>query len=100
MHLKECSRKVELIPTGDKSMRLSLPLKVLKQKAQELSEKDMWMTCHVNRYKARQEDTILNEMCLATFVSKYRVLAKTEKATDIVKLGKYFSGFVSTGTHA
>ena len=99
MHLKECSRKVMFIPTGDNSTRLSLPLKVLQQKAQtqDLSEQDMWMTSHVDRYKARPEDSVFNEMCLATFVSQYRVLAKTEKATDKIKLGKDL-GFVRKRT--
>lgn len=62
-------------------------MKVLKQKAnaQDLSEKDI---CYVDHYKATPEDDLFNDMCLATFVSQYRVLAKTEKATDGVTLGK------------
>ena len=81
MHLKECSRKVMFIPTGDSSVRMSLPLSVLKQKASsasshDLSAEDMWMTSIVDRYRNRPNDHVFSDMCLAAFVSEYRVLKK------------------------
>ena len=66
MHLKECSRKVMFIPTGE-SVRLSLPLSVLKQKASsasphDLSAEDMWMTSIVDRYKNRPNDDVFDDV--------------------------------------
>ncbi len=43
LHLKECSRKVVFVPTGDNVVKMSLPLNVLRQKAtsNELKSEDM-----------------------------------------------------------
>ena len=67
MHLKECSRKVVFCPTGENVVRMSLPIKVLRQKAAsgDVSSEDMWMTSLVDRYKNRPNDSIFNEMCLS-----------------------------------
>lgn len=55
MHLKECSRKVVFVPTGENIIKMILPLKVLRQKAtsHDLTTEDMWMTSIVDRYKNR-----------------------------------------------
>ena len=44
MRLKECSRKVVFCPTGENVVRMSLPIKVLRQKAAsgDVSSEDMW----------------------------------------------------------
>ncbi|XP_049319463.1 uncharacterized protein LOC125780983 [Astyanax mexicanus] len=101
MHLKEASRKVEYIPTGDNCVRLSLPLKVLQQKAQsnELTEKAMWMTNHVDRYKARPVRDPFQDMCIAVFVSQYRVVGRTEKCADKIQLQNN-AGFVKKRTRS
>ncbi|XP_049339759.1 uncharacterized protein LOC125804686 [Astyanax mexicanus] len=101
MHLKEASRKVEYIPTGDHCVRLSLPLKVLQQKAQsnELTEKAMWMTNHVDRYKARPVRDPFQNMCIAVFVSQYRVVGRTEKCADKIQLQNN-AGFVKKRTRS
>ena len=46
MHLKECSRKVEFVPTGDNIVRMSLPISVLKRNAEspDCTADDIWMT--------------------------------------------------------
>ncbi|CAG2194871.1 unnamed protein product [Mytilus edulis] len=36
LHLKECSRKVQFVPVGDNPVRMSLPLSVIKKKANQL----------------------------------------------------------------
>ncbi|XP_043953976.1 uncharacterized protein LOC122820538 [Gambusia affinis] len=92
MHLKECSRKVVFIPTGDNIVKMSLPISVLKQKAtlQDLAPEDMWMTGIVDRYKNRPNDDVFSDMCLAKFASEYRVLSKNEKCKNSVKLNKDF----------
>lgn len=78
LHLKECSRKVVFVPTGDNVVKMSLPLSVLKQKAssQDLTTDNMWMTSTADRHKNRPNDAAFNNICLATFASEYRVLAK------------------------
>ncbi|XP_030284360.1 uncharacterized protein LOC115588118 [Sparus aurata] len=88
MHLKECSRKVVFVPVGENTVRMSLPLSVLKQKASshDLTDEDMWMRSSVDRYKNRPKNGTFNDMCLATFASEYRVLSKNETAGHRVKL--------------
>lgn len=99
LHLKECSRKVVFVPTGDNVVKMSLPLNVLRQKvtSNELSAEDMWMTSYVDRYKNRPNDSVFNDMCLATFVSEYRVLSKNEKSQTPVKLNNN-CGFITKRT--
>ncbi|XP_073681626.1 uncharacterized protein [Garra rufa] len=97
MHLKECSRKVVFVPTGDNVIKMSLPLNVLRKKAatHELTTEDMWMTSIVDRYKNRPKD--LNDMCMATFASEYRILSKNEKSKTPVKLNNG-CGFITKRT--
>lgn len=58
MHLKECSRKVVFVSTGDNVVKMSLPLNVLRQKAtsHDLTTEDMWMTSIIDRYKNRKKE--------------------------------------------
>uniref|UniRef100_A0A671UFX1 ATP-dependent DNA helicase n=1 Tax=Sparus aurata TaxID=8175 RepID=A0A671UFX1_SPAAU len=99
MHLKECSRKVVFVPVGENTVRMSLPLSVLKQKASshDLTNEHMCMRSFVDRYKNRPKDTTFNDMCLATFASEYRVLSKSETAVKKVKLNND-CGFVMKRT--
>uniref|UniRef100_A0A3B3YQH8 ATP-dependent DNA helicase n=1 Tax=Poecilia mexicana TaxID=48701 RepID=A0A3B3YQH8_9TELE len=92
MHLKECSRKVVFIPTGDNIVKMSLPISVLREKAasQDLTSDDMFMTGIVDRYKNRPTDDVFSDMCLAKFASEYRVLSKNEKCRNSVKLKNGF----------
>ncbi|XP_058478094.1 uncharacterized protein LOC131449268 [Solea solea] len=78
MHLKECSRKVMFVPTGNNVVKMSLPLNVLKQRAttDDINTDEMWMTSLVDRYKNRPNDSTFNDMCIAVFASEYRVLSK------------------------
>ncbi|XP_062389285.1 uncharacterized protein LOC134077598 [Sardina pilchardus] len=88
MHLKECSRKVMFIPTGDNVVKMSLPLAVLQSRADTgpVSTNDMWMTSIIDRYKSRPDDKLFQDMPLATFASEYRVLCTTEKCRNKVQL--------------
>ncbi|XP_016118254.1 uncharacterized protein [Sinocyclocheilus grahami] len=97
MHLKECSRKVVFVPTGDNIIKMSLPLKVLRQKAtsNNLTTEVMWMTSIVDRYKNRPND--LNDLCMATFASEYRILSKNEKSKSPLKLNNG-CGFITKRT--
>ena len=80
MHLKECSRKVTFIPTGEYPMRMSLPLSVLRdRKRNDNNEHNtIWMTSVIDRYKHRPQSPLFQNMCLATFCSEYRVLSQSE----------------------
>lgn len=97
MHLKECSRKVVFVPTGDNIIKMSLPLNVLRNKAKSnsLTTNDMWMTSIVDRYKNRPDD--LNDICMASFASEYRILSKNEKSQSPLKL-KNGCGFITKRT--
>ncbi|XP_073323364.1 uncharacterized protein [Pagrus major] len=101
MHLKECSRKVVFVPVGENTVRMSLPLSVLKQKASshDLTDEDMWMRNIVDRYKNRPKNSTFNDMCLATFASEYRVLSKNETCVNRVKLNNN-CGFVVKRTRS
>ncbi|XP_078794680.1 uncharacterized protein LOC144988284 [Oryzias latipes] len=87
-HLKECSRKVVFLPVGENTVKMSLPLKVLKEKASKhsVSTDDMWMTSIVDRYKNRPKSDDFPSMCLAVFASEFRVLSKNESAAKRIKL--------------
>lgn len=99
-HLRECSRNVVFIPTGDNTVKHSLPLSVLIRHAesQNLSSDDMWMTSIVDRYRNRPVEDNFYQMCLATFVSEFRILSANEKSPHKIKL-KDDSGFVMQNTH-
>lgn len=99
MHLKECSRKVVFIPTGDNVVKMSLPVSVLKQKAssEDLTTDDVWMTGVVERYRNRPNDNVFSDMCLAKFASEYHILTKNERCKNPIKLNNGF-GFVTKRT--
>ncbi|XP_033832459.1 uncharacterized protein LOC117379863 [Periophthalmus magnuspinnatus] len=83
MHLKECSRKVVFIPTGDTIFKLTKPLNELKKSGNN----DIWMTGFVDRYKNRPQNDTFDNMCIATFASEYRVLSTSEKKSkNVIKL--------------
>ncbi|XP_033847315.1 uncharacterized protein LOC117393232 [Periophthalmus magnuspinnatus] len=83
MHLKECSRKVVFIPTGDTIFKLTKPLNELKKSGNN----DIWMTGFVDRYKNRPQNDTFDNMCIATFASEYRVLSTSEKKSkNAIKL--------------
>ncbi|XP_057683515.1 uncharacterized protein LOC130910330 [Corythoichthys intestinalis] len=96
LHLKECSRKVVFVPTGDNVVKMSLPLSVLKQKAlsHDLTSENIWMMSLVDRYKNRPDNAVFTDMCLATFASEYRILSKNEKSQIQIRL-KNDCGFVT-----
>nr|XP_061819798.1 uncharacterized protein LOC133608527 isoform X1 [Nerophis lumbriciformis] len=88
MHLKECSRKVVFIPTGNNIVRMSLPLSVLLQRASSegLRSENMWMTSIVERYKNRPDSLVFEDMCIATFCSEYRILTQNENSDNKIEL--------------
>ncbi|XP_002733238.1 uncharacterized protein LOC100378309, partial [Saccoglossus kowalevskii] len=80
LKLKEGSRKVQFIPTGENPVKMSLPLEILQNKCKtgNLNNEDIWMTSMVDRYRNRPIEERFDIMCLATFVSEYRVLSNSE----------------------
>ncbi|KAK6167006.1 hypothetical protein SNE40_021119 [Patella caerulea] len=81
LRLKEASRKVVFIPTGENNIRMTLPLSILKSRANEgtLTDDNMYQTSIVDRYRARPDGIQFDYMCIAQFCSEYRVMAKSEK---------------------
>ncbi|KAM7418505.1 hypothetical protein PAMA_015902 [Pampus argenteus] len=91
MHLKQCSRAVVFIPIGKNTVKMSLPLSVLKQRASsapshDLRAEDMWMTSITDRYKNRPSGGEFDDMCLAKFASEYRVVTKKENCKTPIEL--------------
>ncbi|XP_055088463.1 uncharacterized protein LOC129457426 [Periophthalmus magnuspinnatus] len=82
MHLKEFSRKVSFIPTGDNIVRLTKPIKQLENSSSE----DIWMTNITDRYINRPDDSTFSDMCIAVFVSEYRVLCKGQTSRNPILL--------------
>ncbi|XP_072562264.1 uncharacterized protein [Paramormyrops kingsleyae] len=82
MRLKEGSRKVQFIPTGENVVKMSLPLNVIRKKAEceNEDEQGIWMNSITDRYKARPETEVFAGMCLARFVSEYRILSKSQSS--------------------
>lgn len=95
MHLKQCSRNVHFVPTGDNIVKMSKPLAVLQAQAanQNVSSEDIWMTGIVDKYKSRPDGEPFEELCLASFVSEYRVLYGKETSVNKIEL-KNNAGFV------
>ncbi|XP_070540155.1 uncharacterized protein [Ptychodera flava] len=97
LRLKEGSRKVHFIPTGDNPIKMSLPLEILQMRSEEgdLNEEEIWMTSIIDRYKNRPDGDIFDEMCLASFVSEYRIMSSSEVSNtcskkNVVKLKNGF----------
>ena len=95
--LKKCSRKCLVICTGEHVTRLSLPLKQLQKQCSEntdeLDSDQIWMPNIVDRYLNRPKTSAMNELCLATFGSEYRVLSKTEakkNSANMIKLNNNY----------
>ncbi|XP_072554803.1 uncharacterized protein [Paramormyrops kingsleyae] len=82
MRLKEGSRKVQFIPTGENVVKMSLPLNVIRKKAEceNEDEQGIWMNSITDRYKARPETKEFAGMCLARFASEYRILCKSQSS--------------------
>ncbi|XP_048834537.1 uncharacterized protein LOC125709770 [Brienomyrus brachyistius] len=84
MRLKEGSRKVQFIPTGQHVVKMSLPLNVIRKKAECENEDDqgIWMNSITDRYKARPKTEEFTGMCLARFASEYRILSKSQSSCN------------------
>ncbi|XP_072564692.1 uncharacterized protein, partial [Paramormyrops kingsleyae] len=82
MRLKEGSRKVQFIPTGENVVKMSLPLNIIRKKAEceNDDEQGIWMNSITDRYKARPETEVFAGMCLARFASEYRILCKSQSS--------------------
>ncbi|KAI2646116.1 OVARIAN TUMOR DOMAIN-containing deubiquitinating enzyme 10 [Labeo rohita] len=101
MHLKECSRHVQFIPTGEDTVRMSLPLSVIQNKleSEHLKSEDIWMTSFVDRYKSRPNQSVFEDMCLATLASEYRIAYNGTSSANKIKLNCNF-GFILKRTRA
>ncbi|XP_052680033.1 uncharacterized protein LOC128160727 [Crassostrea angulata] len=76
LKLKHCSRDVVWIPTDTENTRITLPMHVIKSNASR-DDDNIWMTSILDRYLARPLINEFANMCLATFVSRYRVIANS-----------------------
>ncbi|RXN32331.1 replicase helicase endonuclease [Labeo rohita] len=70
--MKKCSRSVVFIPTDDDALKMSLPLSALHNK--DPDSEDVWMSGMIDKYRARPRTLEFEMMCLADFVSNYRVV--------------------------
>ncbi len=67
--LKSFTRDVVFIPVDDSSYRFSLPLKILSQKNEKSSR--IWASNMVDKYLARPNTQLFNNMSLAEFGADY-----------------------------
>ncbi len=74
--LKSFTRDVVFIPIDDSSYRFSLPLKILSQKNEKSSR--IWTSNMVDKYLARPNSPIFNNMSLAEFGADYEKCPGTE----------------------
>lgn len=81
MKLKSCSREVIWVPADEQSTKISLPLHILQEIAKQRGKEttDICQTSDVDRYWARPYDVSFNDMCLADFVSNYRLIKGTNR---------------------
>nr|XP_055049553.1 uncharacterized protein LOC129435076 [Misgurnus anguillicaudatus]XP_055049554.1 uncharacterized protein LOC129435076 [Misgurnus anguillicaudatus] len=70
--MKKCSRSVVFIPTDDDALKMSLPLSVLLHKNPD--SEDVWMSGIIDKYRARPQTPEFEKICLADFVSNYRIV--------------------------
>ena len=76
LKLKDCSREVRFIPNGTNSLKMSLPINVIKSR--NADDENIWMTTVIEKYYARPllEDF---DVCLAEFCSKYTICSMSQK---------------------
>ncbi|XP_071150816.1 uncharacterized protein [Mytilus edulis] len=89
LHLKESSRKVQFVPVGENQVKMSLPLNVIRKKAEQLQDNDIWMLSLYDRYKARPVDIVFENVCYASFCSEFRVLSPSQIPQHPVKCQVY-----------
>ncbi|XP_073714148.1 uncharacterized protein [Misgurnus anguillicaudatus] len=83
--MKKCSRSVVFIPTDDDALKMSLPLSVLLHKNPD--SEDVWMSGIIDKYRARPQTPEFENMCLADFVSNYRlVYGQQTKGKNVQRL--------------
>ncbi len=61
-----------LYRTDDDALKMSLPLSVLHNK--DPDSEDVWMSGIIDKYRARPQTLEFEMMCLADFVSNYRIV--------------------------
>lgn len=96
MHLKESSRKLVFIPTGENIVRMSRPISTIEETDRE---EDIWMLNIVDRYKNRPNDAVFNDMCMATFASDYRIVSNGQKCKTSIQL-QNDCGFITKRTRS
>uniref|UniRef100_A0A8C1ZIB2 ATP-dependent DNA helicase n=1 Tax=Cyprinus carpio TaxID=7962 RepID=A0A8C1ZIB2_CYPCA len=83
--MKKCSRSVVFIPTDDDALKMSLPRSVLHSK--DPDSEDVWMSGMIDKYRARPQTPEFEKMCLADFVSNYRVVyGRQTKGKNVLPL--------------
>ena len=75
LRLKDCSRDVKFIATDENATRMSIPLAQIKAKSQaEGTDSNIWVPNITDKYKARPVTEEFDKICLASFVSDFRII--------------------------
>ena len=78
------SRKVIFVQTDKDGQKISKPLRMLQNNADE--DDNPWQNTHIDKYISRPNNTEFNNMCMATFFSQYHYIStdynKDEEDTD------------------
>ena len=82
--LQMSSRKVIFVQTDKDGQKISKPLRMLQNNADE--DDNPWQNTHIDKYISRPNNTEFNNMCMATFFSQYHYIStdynKDEEDTD------------------
>uniref|UniRef100_A0A3B1IIS5 ATP-dependent DNA helicase n=1 Tax=Astyanax mexicanus TaxID=7994 RepID=A0A3B1IIS5_ASTMX len=85
LKLKSSSRAVIFIPTDDNTVKMSLPMSCLQDKAPD--DENVWMTGLAEKYMARPETPEFENMCMAEFASEYRIVyGDQRKGKNVIPL--------------
>lgn len=82
LHLKQCTRDVVFIPSGSTCSiyKMSLPISVIKSRFRKGDGNDekIWMVSIHEKYYARPNLSIFNDIFLAEFASKFFILPNSQ----------------------
>ena len=79
LHLKQSSRNVVFVPAGRNITKMSLPINLIKSRSRSADDENIWMTSIHEKYYSRPDLPEFENICLAEFCSKYRILTASQK---------------------
>ena len=79
------SRKVIFVQTDKDGQKISKPLRMLQNNADECD--DPWQNTHIDKYICRPNNMEFNNMCMATFFSQYHYMSTNSNGDEDTDAG-------------